>query len=686
MKNISSRKKIFFTLGLLFLLLVPSFNGVVYAQAAACTGSNFIVNGVCNVIATLALVPMQLGAFILTLAGMFLNVVLHYTVTDLATTINNITAINIAWSVIRDLANITFIFILLYMAIGTILGIESINWKKTIRNVIIAAILINFSLFFTKIIIDGSNIVAAFFYERIDPDIGSTLNQGLSNSYMQPLGLPSLYSVSNGTNLLTSLGGSFGSIFVVSIGGFIFFLITAFVFFAASIMFIVRFVVFIFLLIFSPVMVLGSALPKIGDISRKWWKTLIDNAIFAPLFMIITYVILVVINDPGFIGLRQSGATFSEVLGDGVTEPSAIGLILNFIIIIAFAIGSLIIAKQFSTHGGSAGEKFAGKVFGGGMGAAGWAGRKTFGSVGRSIADSEKLKELAANEGGKYSRLTQMSAKAGMRSGQRLSSASFDARNVAKSGFKAMGLKGADFGKAQKGGYDKDIENEIKKETEFAKSLERSDLAKQSDQYAFNKVMAYGTDEEKDKARRRMDEIKGISPKEAKERKKALEAERDQKKSEHAAVAAVKAQKEEVARREKELEETKLEEVKKQRREELEQQKQILVEKEREAREAQEAIDATYKTRIETEAKEQAGLDERRKKAYADSISADRVISTNNTAFVGRVKRANKQAAIKIKKGDKSNAEKIAELAKKMAEEDKTPETPPADADASATT
>ena len=62
------------------------------------------------------------------------------------------------WKILRDIANLSFIFILLYVAIRTIFGDGGA--KKTIITVVIMALLLNFSLFFCRVIIDASNILA----------------------------------------------------------------------------------------------------------------------------------------------------------------------------------------------------------------------------------------------------------------------------------------------------------------------------------------------------------------------------------------------------------------------------------------------------------------------------------------------------------------------------------------------
>src|SRR3989344_4839683 len=73
-----------------------------------------------------------------------------------------------AWTIVRDLSNIFFILILLYIGVKTILGLGGSEVKKMVAHVVIMALLINFSMFFTKIIIDTSNILALIFYNKIN--------------------------------------------------------------------------------------------------------------------------------------------------------------------------------------------------------------------------------------------------------------------------------------------------------------------------------------------------------------------------------------------------------------------------------------------------------------------------------------------------------------------------------------
>ncbi|OGI68085.1 hypothetical protein A2738_02775 [Candidatus Nomurabacteria bacterium RIFCSPHIGHO2_01_FULL_42_15] len=109
-------------------------------------------------------------AFLLSLAGKLFDVVIAL---SLDSTTYKTGFIEQAWIIVRDFSNIFFILILLYVAIQTILGIGH-ETKKIIVQVIIMALLINFSMFFTKVVIDSSNILALVFYNKISAPQGDT--------------------------------------------------------------------------------------------------------------------------------------------------------------------------------------------------------------------------------------------------------------------------------------------------------------------------------------------------------------------------------------------------------------------------------------------------------------------------------------------------------------------------------
>lgn len=74
-----------------------------------------------------------------------------------------------AWGVVRDLSNMFFIVILMFIAFGTLFRIENYSWKKLLPKMVMAAILVNFSRAIVGVIVDISQIIMLTFVEAIKP-------------------------------------------------------------------------------------------------------------------------------------------------------------------------------------------------------------------------------------------------------------------------------------------------------------------------------------------------------------------------------------------------------------------------------------------------------------------------------------------------------------------------------------
>src|SRR3989344_1686572 len=70
------------------------------------------------------------------------------------------------WLITRDLANLGFVLAIIVIAFATILRLESYEMKKTIGRLIIAALLVNFSLVIAGVFLDFSAILTQFFIDR----------------------------------------------------------------------------------------------------------------------------------------------------------------------------------------------------------------------------------------------------------------------------------------------------------------------------------------------------------------------------------------------------------------------------------------------------------------------------------------------------------------------------------------
>ncbi len=635
---------------------------------------------------------LALAAFFTGFCGVVLNKTLEYTLINMSSNISSISGITIAWGVIRDLINMSFIFILLYIAIGTILGLSGVNWKKTLIQIVVAAILINFSLFFTKVIIDASNLVALTFYDQIIP-AGSTTIQGFSDVFANSLKITTLYNTK-------TADVSWEQISSLGLMGTLFLLVTAFVFLAAALLFIARFITLVFVLILSPIGFFGSLLPGLGSYASKWKETLIGQALFAPIYMILTWVIVVIINDPTFVLGRQgdmantlSGATNAT----GATfATGAWGIFVNFLIVIGFMIGTLIISKSTASRGSNLGQKLVGNMLGYGVGAAGWTGRKTLGRVGQSIADSESVK-ARASKGGAAGMVGRLQLKAGR--GMAKGSYDFRESNFANMG-KKLGVDGLELGlggkAGGKGGYAQQIKDRAKKEKEYAESLKPSDIALDEAKQAVERAKNTEVSDE----RYKQEFVRRKNREREAERKAGLARAELREYEKQIRTKSLKADPELVARRRRKVEEadseltnartaarTPVSELKKtikdasvkEAQNKLDQIQGVNEEEAKKRVRIEKGIknDAQWKEYLESEEGKKEIKDrqiksegDKRKESYAETITPEGNwgLSTKRVLFVGKVKKEYKQAAADLRKNKKSVKDELEKILKDQGE------------------
>jgi len=479
-------------------------------------------------------IPIVFGGWILGLSGVLLNTVLDYTVVNMSRNLTQITGIDIAWATIRDLSNMSFIFILLYISISTVLGLSSSQWKKTLGTVVIAAVLLNFSLFMTKVMVDASNVFTLGIYRQIVNDPSTV--KGLSDSIMEPLGLTTLYKVLDPNSLKDS---EWSKLFIISFGSTAFMLVTAGVFVAVAVMFLIRYITIIFLLIFSPIAVMGL-LPQFSGTAKKWWDQLMGQLIFAPAYMIMTWIVITIIKSSEFVckgtamseimsNLEGASTATTYAIGAASCAQGSIGAILNFVIVIAMAVASLTISRGLSNQSNGMAQKLVGGALGFGAGAAAFGGRKLGGGLGRMAANSKYLKEKEAKGGalGFASRMT-------LKGGQKAASGSFDVRSSKTLGLaSSAGIDIGIGGKAGgKGGYDKIIEDKAKAKKKFADSLGPSDIDKDEAQQDL-KAAEEALKKDRNNAvlqnavknkKKRLEQLKGVSKEDAeKENKETIQ-------------------------------------------------------------------------------------------------------------------------------------------------------------------
>jgi hypothetical protein len=682
-----------------------------HAQELSPTG---LVASVIGFIVSIVLLPLL--SLLVYMGGIILNYAVEFSVVNMA---SNLTAgaVGEAWRTIRDVANMGFIFVLLYSSIMTIFGQSKL--KETIVKIIIAALLINFSLFFTSVIIDTSNLLALTFYHAIAPgalDPNHSIHAaGISNAFMAQLGVQNVF------HAVGFLGG--GKLIVAGIVGSIALLVVAYVFFVVAIMFVIRFVVLAFVLILSPIMFLADIFPGLGSFNKQWWGALWGQAFFAPVYFLLTWIVLKV-SQGLFSTSKDFMGAISAAAGGGVPDPSTAGVLLNYVVFIAFLIASLLIAKSIANKAGGGVQKLTGFATGMVMGGVAGLGRKSLGAAGTRFADSEALRN-AVKSGG----LTGFAARRALDLSSAASKSSFDIRAA---GGPAKGLVGiAGGGKAGgQGGHAKEVTDEAKKneekiklytqpsditkdkakrELEAAKALNSKDprdpafvaewkaerekqaqaqkdaeqeLIKAEERVADVDVidnLQNKLDETKknrsqtntvegfkkyrlDQAQNRVDELEGVDEKEQTRRKKALDAEAKKTIENDPATKKRDALKKEMDDLAKEIEKQ-TGAIKETMEKELEAKKELFETVAKEAEERSKTIKAEFEERKEL-IRQEKSLGDKRKEAAIESMLNPGLISTDRAFFVGSVRRSNLQASANLRKGKKTARELIDEALK----------------------
>lgn len=395
---------------------------------------------------------LSIAAFFTWVAGHLLDASLKYVVFGMGSLINDSgfgLAIDNVWIIIRDICNLAFIFGFIYLGVRTIIDPESASVKRTLTQIIIGALLINFSLFIVKFVIDFSNLISFHVYNAMVSGTGS-----LSMKIFDMLGLVTFYNDGVEAGSLSDISAA-GMVWYYIMGALLLF-IAAFVFFAAAILLIVRFVALILIMIASPVLFAATVFPQTKGYSEKLWGHLISYSLFAPLYLLLTLVTILLMG--GLLPvLMPLGPNMSEVLTDSKAKTDAFAVFVAFAVMIFFLVESLLIAKKVGGVGSDFAIKKAGAFT---MGGAAFMGRHTFGRYFQNKATSKELLDRAGGTGARG-----WIARQQLKASRAVGDASFDARNI-KSVSSTLGT-----GAGTSGGFATAKKKADEKEAAFAKSL-----------------------------------------------------------------------------------------------------------------------------------------------------------------------------------------------------------------------
>jgi hypothetical protein len=411
----------------------------------------------------------QITEWIASLAASLLDFFVYYSTNSSSYTSDFISK---GWGIIRDIANIFFIIALLYIAIKTILSLNVSDNKKLISSIIIVALVINFSLFFTQVIIDGSNILAKVFYNQIE-SIDKNGNPLTATQEYKSISV-SLVKAYDPQQIISSkeqYDNSVSTFIFITILLIFLTLYAAYMFAVVSILFVSRVVSLWICMIFAPLAFASYSFKfELPFGHKEWWDTLLKNAFLAPIFIFFLYIILL------FANLNKT-ISYLVINKDDISPQ---GLITSLMAtIIPFAISFILLTKakelavKYSGEMGKTLSKGVGMVTGTaavGMAAnlaanyVGKGARATVGKAGSKMANSSWMNKWASyGMGGNWAKT--MMTKVG--------TGSMDVRGIKIAGKGLSNVPGMQKLGAAKGvgGYDKMRADKVEKRKKRADAI-----------------------------------------------------------------------------------------------------------------------------------------------------------------------------------------------------------------------
>ncbi len=350
--------------------------------------------------------------------------------------------VDVGWTIVRDFLNLFFILALIVIAIGTILRIEAYNYKKLLVQLILMALLVNFSKAIAYGLID-------FF------DVLIQLVAGPNPSFFDWTVFMNAQAPEWSLTAPATAGGGWASNIINSLLALVLVTVIAVAFIAISLMLVIRIVGLWFLVIISPVAYALNILPQTKKFASQWWSKFFQYLIWAPVAIFFLRLGNRMVQAKVDLGSVSGNVMFDNVL-IGAFIWSAIIVSKNAGMIGAGAIIS--VAEKSAAKYGKMGPKFVGSYFARGTAA------RNAGSIAGALA------------GGQYTRLGRGLQAAGTATGDRIGKATAYAQALPK----AVG--------ANLKRYDDARTNEIKKKA--------SDL-QVGGKYMFNKLRPSNEEETK---------------------------------------------------------------------------------------------------------------------------------------------------------------------------------------------
>lgn len=282
----------------------------------------------------------------------------------------NFDPVVIGWTIVRDVVNMSFVVILLLIAISTILNIEAYSYRRLLPRLVLMAVLINFSRTIAGLLIDAGQVVMLTFVNAFSAAAGGNFVSALHINDLLAIGLDGIFSTD--VTIPTILGSYILAAVAITVTFMVMLVFVGVLIF--------RVLALWFLIVLSPLAFALGAWPS-GSVSKyygQWWDEFTKNIICPTVLSFFLWLALMMMS-ANYIGVLAPNLNGT---GDKMAPPPAGSIELSapetfasFLIGIGFLIMALKMTQSlcgsiagfapkmldFAKKQGVAAAKFAGK-------------------------------------------------------------------------------------------------------------------------------------------------------------------------------------------------------------------------------------------------------------------------------------------------------------------------------------
>ncbi|MFA7201764.1 MAG: hypothetical protein WC099_02120 [Candidatus Paceibacterota bacterium] len=258
----------------------------------------------------------------------------------------------VGWTIFRDIANLGFVLGIIIIAVATILRYKNYTAKQILWKLIVAALIVNFSLVIGGVFVTISNTVSSYLLNAMSSGGGAGAIAQIGDSF----GFIKIVTDVSSWSALGTLANAIGfgdgasmsmivSLAVILVFGIIF----LFTLLGLAGMFVLRYFNLVFLLMISPVVWLLWIFPSTSSYFKQWWTKFLHWVQFVPIMLVFLYIALSVLSQWSTYQASVEGS-----LGAGyvlVDKNLHFGTLMVAIVACALLIGGLKIAQAMGAGG-----------------------------------------------------------------------------------------------------------------------------------------------------------------------------------------------------------------------------------------------------------------------------------------------------------------------------------------------